>query len=212
MLGATNNVKNLDPAMIRAGRFDRTCHLSLPSIDERERLFALYARNLRTAGELDFRQLARLSTGLSPASIAYVVNAAALQAGKEDADAVTHLHLHRSLEQQLMGAVFAHNVHPTTSELDRLSYLSAGVAYCPCSNAALGSGFFPVQRHLRAGVRFALGTDCGAGTGLGMWERGTAGVSGWRDLGGYALTPDQLLYLSTRAGAELLGMDVKLAT
>ena len=43
VLGATNNVDNLDPALIRPGRFDRTCHLGLPNVDEREALFALYA-------------------------------------------------------------------------------------------------------------------------------------------------------------------------
>lgn len=103
VLGATNNVKNLDPALIRPGRFDRTCHLGLPSVDEREALFALYASRVRTDGKADFRQLARLSTGLSPASIANAVNAAALLAAKEGAAAVTHAHLHRVLEQELMG-------------------------------------------------------------------------------------------------------------
>jgi cell division protease FtsH len=103
VLGATNNVKNLDPALIRAGRFDRTCHLGLPSVDEREQLFALYAGRVRADGSADFRQLARLSTGLSPAAIANAVNAAALLAAKEGASAVTHQHFHRVLEQELMG-------------------------------------------------------------------------------------------------------------
>jgi len=103
VLGATNNVKNLDPALIRPGRFDRTCHLGLPSVDEREALFALYAGRVRADGKADFRQLARLSTGLSPASIANTVNAAALLAAKEGAPAVTHAHFHRVLEQALMG-------------------------------------------------------------------------------------------------------------
>jgi cell division protease FtsH len=103
VLGATNNVNNLDPALIRPGRFDRTCHLGLPSVDEREALFGLYAAQLRTQGKIDFRQLARLSTGLSPASIANVVNTAALQAAKVDAAAVTQDHFQRVLEQHLMG-------------------------------------------------------------------------------------------------------------
>lgn len=103
VLGATNNVDNLDPALIRPGRFDRTCHLGLPNVDEREALFAVYAVQLRTDGRADFRQLARLSTGLSPASIANVVNAAALLAAKEDADAVTQDQFRRVLEQHLMG-------------------------------------------------------------------------------------------------------------
>jgi cell division protease FtsH len=103
VLGATNNVSNLDPALIRPGRFNRTCHLGLPDVDEREALFNLYAGTLRTAGEADFRQLARLSAGLSPASIANSVNSAALLAAKEDANAVTQHHFQRSLEQTLMG-------------------------------------------------------------------------------------------------------------
>lgn len=106
------------------------------------------------------------------------------------------------------GGVFAHNVHPSTSELDRLAYQSAGVAYCPCSNAALGSGFFPLHRHLRAGVRFALGTDVGAGTGLSMLKEGLQAYLLQRlDPAGYPLTPAHLLYLATRGGAEMLGMD-----
>jgi cell division protease FtsH len=103
VIGATNNVDNLDPALIRPGRFDRTCHLGLPKVDEREALFTLYAAQLRTGGITDFRQLARLSTGLSPASIANVVNAAALLAAKEDAAAVAQDHFRRVLEQHLMG-------------------------------------------------------------------------------------------------------------
>lgn len=103
VLGATNNVNNLDPALIRPGRFDRTCHLGLPTVDEREALFALYAGPLRTGGETDFRQLARLSSGLSPASIANAINAAAMIAAKEDASAVTQAHFQRALEQHLMG-------------------------------------------------------------------------------------------------------------
>lgn len=103
VLGATNNIGNLDPALIRPGRFDRTCNLGLPSVDEREALFALYAARLRTDGNTDFRPLARLATGLSPASIANAVNAAALLAAKEAAAAVTQQHFQRVLEQQLMG-------------------------------------------------------------------------------------------------------------
>ena len=103
VLGATNNVANLDPALIRAGRFDRTCHLGLPDVDEREALFALYAKTLRTSGTLDFRQLARVASGLPPASIANVCNAAGLMAAKEGADAVTQFHFQRMLEQHLMG-------------------------------------------------------------------------------------------------------------
>lgn len=129
VLGATNNVDNLDPALIRAGRFDRTCNLGLPNIDERDALFALYAARLRLQGATDFRQLARLSSGLSPASIANVVNAAALLAAKEDAVAVTQEHFRRVLEQHLMGGPTGAGqsaLHPT--ERQRIAVHEAGHA------------------------------------------------------------------------------------
>jgi cell division protease FtsH len=103
VIGATNNVTNLDPALIRPGRFDRTCNVGLPNVDEREALFALYAGPLRTDGKTDFRQLARVSSGLSPASIANAINAAAMMAAREDAGTVTQAHFQRALEQHLMG-------------------------------------------------------------------------------------------------------------
>jgi guanine deaminase len=65
-------------------------------------------------------------------------------------------------------SVFAHNVHASDTELTRLAAAGAAVAHCPGSNSALGAGIFPMQRHLAAGVRFALGTDVGAGVGFGM--------------------------------------------
>ncbi|HKU70478.1 MAG TPA: AAA family ATPase [Burkholderiales bacterium] len=107
VLGATNCLDQMDPALIRPGRFDRVCHLGLPSVDERERLFALYSGPLSTSGPTNFRQLARLSSGLSPASIAGAVNGAAMIAAKEDAAAVMQVHFERSLEQHLMGGTAA---------------------------------------------------------------------------------------------------------
>ena len=46
------------------------------------------------------------------------------------------------------------------------------VAHCPGSNAALGSGCFPLRRHVDAGVTCALGTDVGGGLGFGMMKEG----------------------------------------
>jgi guanine deaminase len=104
-------------------------------------------------------------------------------------------------------AVLAHDVHPTTGELPRLAQARAGVAHCPSSNAFLGSGIFPMADHLAHGVRFALGTDVGAGTGFSVLKEGlTAYQLQAVDPGGAALTPAHLLYLATRAGALALGL------
>lgn len=106
------------------------------------------------------------------------------------------------------GAVMAHNVHPAGAELERLASSGTAVAYCPCSNAALGSGLFPLKRHIEAGVRCALGTDVGGGTGFGMLKEGLEAYLLQRIAPeGLLLDPEHLLYLATRAGAEALNLD-----
>ncbi|GIW35833.1 guanine deaminase [Meiothermus sp.] len=104
-------------------------------------------------------------------------------------------------------SVFAHNVHPTEPELQRLAEVRAAVAHCPSSNAFIGSGIFPMHRHLRFGVRFALGSDVGGGTGFSLLKEGlTAYIAQRYAQDGVNLTPAHLLYLATQAGAEILGL------
>ena len=64
-----------------------------------------------------------------------------------------------------------------------------------------------MQRHLAAGVRFALGTDVGGGTGFGMLKEGLQAYLMQRvSSDGVMLNSAQLLYLTTRSGAESLGV------
>jgi guanine deaminase len=106
------------------------------------------------------------------------------------------------------GAVMAHNVHTTASELERLAACNTAIAHCPCSNAALGSGLFTLQRHVNAGVRVALGTDVGGGIGFGMLKEALQAYLLQRVAPeGALLDAAQMLYLSTRAGADALGLD-----
>jgi guanine deaminase len=105
-------------------------------------------------------------------------------------------------------SVFAHNIHPASGELERLAACDSAVAFCPASNAALGSGFFPLQRHVQAGVRFALGTDVGGGTGFGMLKEGLLAYLTQRLAPNpVTLNAAHLLYLATRAGADALGLE-----
>jgi len=110
----------------------------------------------------------------------------------------------------LVGArsVFAHDVHVGASELLRLAGAGAAVTHCPSSNAFLGSGLFPLRRHLDAGVRVALGTDVGAGTGLGVLKEGLMAYQVQMLLGseGARLGPAHLLWLATGGGASALGL------
>jgi guanine deaminase len=105
-------------------------------------------------------------------------------------------------------SVFAHNVHATDDELRRLAAADASIAHCPSSNAFLASGIFAMARHCAHGVRFGLGTDVGAGTGLSLFKEGLMAyhVQMVR-AGGELIGPAHLLYLATRAGALALGLD-----
>jgi guanine deaminase len=103
--------------------------------------------------------------------------------------------------------VLAHNVHVDDEELVRLAAARTSIASCPSSNAFLGSGIFPMRRHLDHGVHFALGTDVGAGTGLSMLKEGLMSYQAQMLAGdGVRLGPAHLLWLATRAGALALGL------
>ena len=106
-------------------------------------------------------------------------------------------------------SVFAHNVHPRDAELATLAEHGASVAHCPTSNCALGSGLFPLRRHVEHGIHVALGSDVGAGAGLFLPKEALQAYFIQQLLGdaGLALTPAHLLYLATRAGAQALGLD-----
>jgi guanine deaminase len=106
-------------------------------------------------------------------------------------------------------SVLAHNVHPTQRQLALLAALEASVAHCPTSNSALGSGLFPLRSHASHGVRVALGSDVGAGTGFCLFKEGLQAYFMQQLLGeaGLPLTSAHLLYLATAAGAAALGLD-----
>ncbi|MBA3780611.1 MAG: guanine deaminase [Nocardioides sp.] len=105
-------------------------------------------------------------------------------------------------------SVFAHNVHATPGELEILAQQGAGVAHCPTSNSALGSGLFPLREHVEHGVQVALGSDVGAGTGFSLFKEGLQAYFMQQLLGerGLSLSPAHLLHLATAAGARVLGL------
>ena len=105
-------------------------------------------------------------------------------------------------------SVMAHNVHATDSQLARLAGAKTAIAHCPSSNAALGSGRFPLHQHVAAGITCALGTDVGGGLGFGMMKEALHAYLMQRlSSDPQNLDASRLLYLSTRAGAEALGLE-----
>jgi guanine deaminase len=105
-------------------------------------------------------------------------------------------------------SVYAHNVHASDKELALMGETGAWAAHCPTSNASLGSGLFPLRRHVEHGVGVSLGSDVGGGTGLFLLKEGLQAYFMQQLLGadGLPLTSVHLLYLATRAGARALGL------
>ena len=108
-------------------------------------------------------------------------------------------------------SVFAHNVHPTAAELESLARAGASICHCPSSNMFIGSGLFPLRRHLEQAVRICLGTDVGGGTGFSLFKEGLMAYQGQMLLAdGVALTPAHLLHLATRSGAQALDLEAEI--
>ena len=87
VLAATNRADILDKALMRAGRFDRQIHVTLPDLNERKEIFQVHLKPLKLAPDFDLELIARNTPGFSGADIANVCNEAALTAarrGKSD--------------------------------------------------------------------------------------------------------------------------------
>ncbi len=80
VLGATNRVDILDPAVVRPGRFDEIVEIPLPDQEDRREIFQIHLKNKPLAAGINFSDLVARSDGFSGAEIAAVCNIAALRA------------------------------------------------------------------------------------------------------------------------------------
>lgn len=84
VLAATNRVDILDPAILRPGRFDRKITVSLPDVKGREEILKVHAKNKPIGDNIDFKQLARTTSGFSGADLENLLNEAAIKAAREE--------------------------------------------------------------------------------------------------------------------------------
>ncbi len=88
LIAATNRPEVLDPALLRAGRFDRQVLVDRPDRVGRVQILKVHVRNIKVAPEVDLDQIAALTPGFSGADLANLVNEAALQATRRGRDVV----------------------------------------------------------------------------------------------------------------------------
>ena len=103
VIAATNRDDVLDPALRRAGRFDRTITVSLPDKAGREAIFHVHARNKKIDPSVDFAALAKRTVGFSGADIDNVLNEAAILAVRGGKESVTIEDIDEAIDRRISG-------------------------------------------------------------------------------------------------------------
>ena len=88
VIGATNRSDVLDSALLRPGRFDRQVFVDLPDLRGREAVLAVHAKRFQLAPSVDLQRVARITTGMSGADLANLLNEGALHAGRRNREKV----------------------------------------------------------------------------------------------------------------------------
>src|SRR5215469_11066895 len=103
LLGATNRPEVLDPALLRAGRFDRQILVDRPDKRGREQILAVHLKKARLATDVNPEQIAALTPGFTGADLANLVNEATLLATRRNAEAVTMSDFNNAIERMVAG-------------------------------------------------------------------------------------------------------------
>jgi len=103
LLAATNRPEILDPALLRAGRFDRQVLVDKPDKKGRVQILNIYMKKVKLAADVDAEKVAALTPGFSGADLANLVNEAALLATRRKAEAVTMEDFNNAVERIIAG-------------------------------------------------------------------------------------------------------------
>ena len=103
ILAATNRPETLDKALLRPGRFDRRVPVELPDLQGREAILRVHAKDVMMADDIDYKAVARATSGASGAELANLINEAALRAVKNNRRIVTQEDLSESIDVVVAG-------------------------------------------------------------------------------------------------------------
>ncbi|MBU0503770.1 MAG: AAA family ATPase [Candidatus Omnitrophota bacterium] len=127
IIGATNAPEGfLDPALIRPGRFDRKIYVNQPNLEDREKLFEYYMKEVKCDDTVDRQRMARLTVGNSPADISNLIREAALIAVRNRKELISMKEISEAYDRVEMG--IKHKIVFTQSDREKIAYHEAGHA------------------------------------------------------------------------------------
>jgi cell division protease FtsH len=103
VMGASNRLQDLDPALLRPGRFDRQILIQQPDLKGRIEILAVHTRGKPVSPEVDLHAIARQTSGLTGADLSNLCNEAAIAAGRKKADVISNDDFDYALERVLAG-------------------------------------------------------------------------------------------------------------
>ena len=103
VMAATNRADILDPALLRPGRFDRQIHVNLPDVRGRESILKVHARNKPLEADVNFKVLARMTSGFSGADLENLLNEAAILAARANKKMIGNRELFEGINKVLLG-------------------------------------------------------------------------------------------------------------
>ncbi len=103
VMAATNRADILDPALLRPGRFDRQIYVNTPDVKGREAILKVHARNKPLAKDVNFKTVARMTSGFSGADLENLLNEAAILAARANRRYITNKDLYEGINKVLLG-------------------------------------------------------------------------------------------------------------
>ena len=128
VLGATNRVDVLDPALTRPGRFDRHVNVPRPDVKGRLSILEVHVKDRRLAPDVNLMDIAKSTPGLVGADLAGIVNEAAILAVRGGHDVITVQDFQEAVEKNLIGSVQQKNRVMQEGERRTIAYHEAGHA------------------------------------------------------------------------------------
>jgi cell division protease FtsH len=140
VMGASNRLQDLDPALLRPGRFDRQILIQPPDLKGRTAILGVHTRGKPLADEVDLETVARHTAGLTGADLANIANEAAIAAGRQSQSVITQDDFDHAMDRVIAGLQQRRVI--TDKEKRILAYHEGGHALM----AHLMSTVSPVQK------------------------------------------------------------------